>query len=296
MLIPPRRIVLSGGGIRAVAHLGALEALDERGLLKNIKEYIGVSAGAFVGFSLMIGYTLKELRMLCTLFDFTLIRNLDPEAAFEFPTTYGFDDGTSLIKLFQSLLRMKKIPLTCTFAQWHALHPEVSLRCFATDLFTTGSREFSLKKSPNVELVTALRASMCLPPYFTPVIDPETGHLLVDGGIINNFPLELLTLDEIQTCIGISFAYSKQMQVKEIPDLMSYFGQLFASHFIPRTSDMYRKYKEICIIIPCAEYPSWNFEATKEEREEIIEKGKKAAEDFCSQFKSRIPLRRYSVS
>ena len=81
MLIPPRRIVLSGGGIRALAHLGALDVLEKKGYLKNVKEYVGVSAGAFVGFSICIGYTISELRMLCSVFDFGLIRSVDPEGA-----------------------------------------------------------------------------------------------------------------------------------------------------------------------------------------------------------------------
>ena len=42
MLIPPRRILLSGGGIRAVAHLGALQFLESKGLLKAVKEIVGV--------------------------------------------------------------------------------------------------------------------------------------------------------------------------------------------------------------------------------------------------------------
>ena len=91
MIIPPRRIVLSGGGIRALAHVGALTVLDKKGLLKSVKEYVGVSAGAFVGFSLMLGYTLSELRTLCALFDFSVLRHFEPEAAFEFPTSFGFD-------------------------------------------------------------------------------------------------------------------------------------------------------------------------------------------------------------
>ena len=91
MLIPPRRIVLSGGGIRALAHLGSLDVLEKKGLLRSVTEYVGVSAGAFVGFCLVIGYTITELKMLCSVFDFGLIRNLDPESALEFPSSFVFD-------------------------------------------------------------------------------------------------------------------------------------------------------------------------------------------------------------
>lgn len=300
MLIPPRRIVLSGGGIRALAHLGALDVLDKKGLLKNVKEYVGVSAGAFVGFSLLIGYSIPELKMLCSVFDFGLIRNLDPEAALDFPTTFGFDNGCNLIKLLHSLLRIKKIPITITFAEWKHLHPEgVSLRCFATDLYKTQPIEFSFEKTPTVSFVDALRASMSLPGYFTPVKDPLTGNLLVDGGILHNFPLAFLPLSQRKDALGLSFSYD-HTQVLEIPDLLTFFSQIFACYYIPRTYSLHKQHPENCIVIPCGHIQAWNFEATQEEREKIIDLGKQATEEFLTLhtkflFQNK-PTRRYSVS
>jgi predicted acylesterase/phospholipase RssA len=300
MLIPPRRIVLSGGGIRALAHLGALTVLEKKGLLKSVRSYVGVSAGAFVGFSLMLGYTLQELRTLCTLFDFTLIRHLDPESAFEFPTSFGFDSGERLVRLLHSLLNIKKQPLDITFGQWEQKYPKgIQLRCYATDLFRTEAREFSAKVSPNVSIVDALRASMSLPGYFTPVRDPETNHMLVDGGILHNFPLAFLPEEEKETSLGITFSYD-HTRVDTIEDLPTFFGQIFACYYIPRTYEVYDKYKERCIIIPCGEVPSWDFEISKEQKEAIIALGEKKTIEFLEQFSSVIekkkPIRRYSVA
>lgn len=299
MLIPPRRIVLSGGGIRALAHLGALDVLEKKGLLKNVKEYVGVSAGAFVGFALMLGYTLSELKLLCAVFDFGLVRNLDPEAALAFPATFGFDNGENLVKLLHSLLRIKKVPLSMTFTEWKAEHPETpSLRCFATDLYKTKPREFSFEKTPTVSFVDALRATMSLPGYFTPVHDPITGHMLVDGGILHNFPLAFLSAKERDDAIGISFSYDHANR-EDIPDLLSFFSQIFACYYLPRTYSLHKQHPQNCIIIPCGHIQAWNFEATQEEREGIIELGKKTAEQFlqafnCFKLNSK-PTRRFSV-
>lgn len=299
MLIPPRRIVLSGGGIRALAHLGALATLEKEGLLRNIKEYIGVSAGAFVGFSLCIGYTIAELKMLCSVFDFALIRNLDPEAALEFPTSFGFDNGENLMKLLHSLLRIKKIPLDMTFGTWKELHPNGPLlRCFASDLHTTSPREFSAEKAPTVLLTDALRASMSLPGYFTPVKDTVTGNLLVDGGILHNFPLAFLPFSEHEDALGLSFSY-EHTNVSEIPDLLTFFSQIFACYYIPRTYALHKQHAKRCIVIPCGHIQAWNFEATQEEREGIMMLGQKAAEEFVkasSRFEQqKKPIRRFSV-
>lgn len=300
MLIPPKRIVLSGGGIRALAHLGALTVLEKEGLLKSVHEYVGVSAGAFVGFSLMLGYTLQELRTLCTLFDFTLIRHLDPESAFDFPTRFGIDSGERLVRLLHSLMNIKKQPLDITFGQWEQKNPKaIRLRCFATDLFRTEAREFSARVSPNVCIVDALRASMSLPGYFTPVSDPETNHMLVDGGILHNFPLAFLPEEEKETSLGITFSYD-HTRVDTIEDLPTFFSQIFACYYIPRTYEIYDKYKERCIVIPCGDIASWDFEISREQKEEIIrlgeEKTKEYLNTFMNEYKKKKPVRRYSVS
>ena len=299
MLIPPRRIVLSGGGIRALAHLGALAVLEKKGLLVNVREYTGVSAGAFVGFCLCIGYTVAELKMLCSVFDFGLIRNLDPEAALEFPTTFGFDNGENLVKLLHSLLRIKKVPITITFGEWKEQYPQGPfLRCFATDLYTTSPREFSAEKTPSVTLVDALRATMSLPGYFLPVPDPITKNLLVDGGILHNFPLAFLPLSQREDALGISFSYH-HTRVSEIPDLLTFFSQIFACYYIPRTYSLHNQHPDRCIVIPCGHVQAWNFEATQEEREGIMKLGEEAAEEFVKAAHKFVftkkPIRRFSV-
>jgi NTE family protein len=97
----------------------------------------------------------------------------------------------------KSLLKQKQLPASLTFQQLHEHSPAApTLRCFATDLTCCTAREFSYKKTPNVRIVDALRASMSLPLYFTPVPDPETGHLLSDGALLDTYPMAFLRDDE----------------------------------------------------------------------------------------------------
>lgn len=301
MLIPPRRICLSGGGIRAIAHVGALEVLEQKGLLASVKEYVGVSAGAFLGFTMVLGYTIKELTLLCSLFDFSLVRNLEPEAALAFPTTFGLDDGQNLVKILHSFMRHKNIPLDITFGKWQQDYPQApQLRCYATDLHATKPREFSAAKTPNVKIIDGLRASMSLPGYFTPTTDSETGHMLIDGGILHNFPLAFLTPEEQKTCIGLSFSYD-HTQVETIGDLGVFLAQVFACYYIPRVNEIHSNHWERCIVIPAGAMPAWNFEATREERLDLVESGRGAALKFLQAYpdlilKRRKPVRRYSVS
>ncbi len=284
--------------MRAVAHLGALQVLEANKLLEQVQEYIGVSAGAFLAFCLCIGYTLKELQQIVLSFDFQLIRNITAESMVEFPMTFGVDTGEKLQKLLYSIMRIKGISQDITFAD---LPREKSLRCFATDLYKCNVREFSREKTPTVKITTALLASMCLPAYFVPVEDPETGHLLVDGGVLHNYPMGFLTPDEIQQSIGIAFTY-EHTDVESIPDIGSFFYQIFACYYMPRTKSSQQKFKDRTILIPCGHVPAWDFEATVEDRKGLFELGQQATKEFLERKKlgsgeARPKItRRYSVS
>lgn len=294
----PRRLVLSGGGIRVVAHMGALLVLEERGILKYIREYVGVSAGAFLAFSICLGYNLGEIRMMCSLFDFGLVRNLEPEAALEFPTTFGLDNGENLRKLLETLLKLKGHPGSLTFLELEQRLPDSPrLRCFATDLCSCEVVEFSRQKTPDCSVVSALLASMCLPGYFIPVPHPTTGHLLVDGGVLHNFPLAFLTPEERQDSLGLTFSYD-HTRLEEVTDLGEFIQQIFACYYVPRSRALLEAHPFQTIVIPCGEYPAWNFEAPPEERERLMELGRVAAEEFFLRLRAakQKPVRRWSVT
>lgn len=282
--------------MRAVAHIGALQVLESRGLLSQVKEYVGVSAGAFLSFCLCIGYTLKEVQQIVLSFDFQLIRNITPETMMEFPTSFGIDNGEKLLKLLHSVMRIKNVSQEVTFAEL----PK-SFRCFATDLYECKPREFCREKTPGAKVTSALLASMCLPAYFVPIEDAETGHLLIDGGVLHNYPMGFLSQDEINQSLGLAFTYD-HTNVDSIPDIGSFFYQIFACYYMPRSRQAQQKYKERTILIPCGHVPAWDFEASVEDRKSLIAIGEKAALEYLekaklNQFDSKPKLtRRYSVS
>ena len=106
-----------------LAHVGALEVLESRGLLRCVKEYVGISAGSLVSFCMCIGYTISEMRSLNNAFDFRLIQNLDPETILSFMDSYGLDDGQNFDKLLSVLLRAKNISPEITFGEFAKQFP-----------------------------------------------------------------------------------------------------------------------------------------------------------------------------
>ena len=74
-MIPPRYLVISGGGVKVISIVGAIKALYERGLLKSVKEASGVSAGSWLAFMIASGLSIEVIEHVALNFDFSLIRN-----------------------------------------------------------------------------------------------------------------------------------------------------------------------------------------------------------------------------
>ena len=300
-MIPPRRIVLSGGGIKVVSLVGALKVIEQKGFLKKVNEVCGVSAGAFLGFLMATGIPLKQIETLVLDLDFSIIRNLKPEGFLEFPERFGIDDGTQFVKFLESIFRViLKVDPHLTFSDFVNLRRtgQLNFRCWATDLNTYSIREFSFKETPSVRIIDALRASMALPLYFTPSIDPLNGHMLTDGGIQGNLPLHHLTNDECEDAFSLGFSSATVKSVNGVPphDLMDFMNSIFSCLIHSRNEEQLKKWSHRILKISVDEYPSWNFEASREDRMMLLSKGSESALQWCNHTRcSRRLERRHSL-
>jgi len=293
-MIPPLRIALSGGAMLGLAHIGALEVLQEGGHLKCVREYIGTSAGAFLAFCICIGYTLSELRALITVFNFTQIQNLEPEIIFGFMESYGIDNGANVEKLLGVLLRAKGHSPEITFQEFSEKFPErPTMRIFATEVSKSSLKEFSQKETPTVTLKFAVRASVSIPMIFTPVED-LSGALFVDGGIIAHFPFHTLTDTERAETIGITFHINKfQVGTTPITNILDYFKQLYSSAYFHQEERLYRDWSHRIIVVRPLNSSPFNFEASPEEKELLMEAGRVSALEFFRTAPLKL-RRRYS--
>lgn len=162
-------IVLSGGGIRGVSHLGVLQALTEHGI--TISHISGTSAGAIAGAFFAEGYSPQDTLKLIT--ETKLLRYLRP--ALGNLGLLSIEHAGQLFKQYipHNSFAGLKIPLTIC----------------AVDI-----GEGKLSYFNNGELTTAILASSSLPGIFRPT--ELDGHYYVDGGVLNNFPVEPI----ISTC------------------------------------------------------------------------------------------------
>lgn len=174
-------LVLSGGGVKGVAHVGVIKALLERNICPNVVS--GASAGAVVGALYANG--IQPLDMLAFFKETPLLKynllTINKPGLFDTNKYLVFFEKYFPINTFEAL--EKKLYVVAT-----------NIELGASQFFNQG------------ELLNTVLASAALPPVFSPVrID---GQLFSDGGIMNNFPVEPL----INTTDFIIGSYTSAMK------------------------------------------------------------------------------------
>jgi hypothetical protein len=173
-----RALFLSGGGMKVVAFLGALELVGT----KRFEWISGVSAGALLALLLAVGYSPAELLHLLVEEDWN--RHFAESFSFErlgrgvAPASQAF-----VRRRLVRWLRDKGVSGRVTFRGL------VGLRCMAADLEGGGLRRFDCQATPEVSVVLAVLASMAVPLFFGSV--EIAGRRYVDAALVNNTPLSL---------------------------------------------------------------------------------------------------------
>jgi predicted acylesterase/phospholipase RssA len=227
---------------------------------------------------------LSELRELNVRFDFTLMQTLEPESILDLPNSFGLDTGENLEKLVRALLKTRGLSPEITFAELAAVRPGLPrLRVFATDLNSCSPREFSEATSPNTPIYFAVVSSMSVPLYFQPRLEESTGHLLVDGGVIANFPFHLLTEVERAETLGILFSGDHKFALPNgIQTFSQFIHQIYYSIYHHHNKSSIDTWPFHVLVIPCGEFPALGFDMTSEQRTTLIEAGRSGAEEFLA--------------
>ncbi len=182
-------LALASGGGRGMAHIGVLQVLTEHKV--PIDLISGCSAGALVAAIYAAGTDLYMLeKYLCTLVPKDII---DPTVV----TRGGFLSGNKVSEIVRTLTHDLSVN-------------ETKIPCFigAADLETS---EFHIFE--DCKLYEAARASMAIPGVFTPVrID---GHWYIDGGTLQELPVEVLRDHGADVVIGVDLSIKKRFTVEE---------------------------------------------------------------------------------
>ncbi|NMO23261.1 patatin-like phospholipase family protein [Pyxidicoccus fallax] len=200
-------LVFEGGGVKGIGLAGAFSVLEERGYTPQ--NLAGSSAGAITAALVAAGYRSDELRKLVLDLDFRQFQDKGWEdkvpligKALSLLRDQGIYEGRRLCEWLDSMLEPKGVR---TFAdlrtEWDDPRWSFKLQVTVSDL--TSRRLLVLPRDAHLlgldpltlKVSDAVRMSMSIPVFFEPVrlMNPQTNreHLLVDGGILSNFPVWL---------------------------------------------------------------------------------------------------------
>ncbi|MBN1651950.1 MAG: patatin-like phospholipase family protein [Bacteroidales bacterium] len=224
---PKIGLVLSGGGAKGLAHVGVLKVLEELGIKPD---YItGVSMGSIVGGLYAIGYNAKQMDSIVEAIDWTSVFsdevsfdkigiNIKPEYR-KYQLNFSGDSlkgvglplgvvrGQIISEMFSDLCwRVNGIDSFDDFP--------IPFRCLATDLIT--GKTFTFKSG---NLGEAMRASMSIPSAFTPIV--KDTMFLVDGGVVNNFPVQECMNMGADIIIGVYVGSSEKPKVADFNSMIT---------------------------------------------------------------------------
>lgn len=243
-------VVLSGGGAKGLAHIGALKVIDSLGI--RVDYIAGTSMGAIVGSLYASGYTGKEIDSIFKDVNFDKIINDDlPRAAKTFyerdnsekyAVTLPFEHfnlklPTALSKGQNTLSLLSKLTLHVSDVEDFSKLP-IPFFCIATNVET--GQAVILDKG---NLPQAITASGAFPSLFQPVI--IDGQLLIDGGVVNNYPIDELRAKGMDLIIGVDV----QDDLASRDDLKSALDILLQINNYRTINDMKQKAKKTDIYI-----------------------------------------------
>ena len=189
-------VVLSGGGARGFAHIGALAELEADGI--EIDRYGGCSMGSFIAAMAAAGWSPGDIRDRC---DEELVRRSP------------FNDYT-LPRV--ALIRSRKAA-----RMFDRLFGEMTIEELAKPLFTVSADLLSsrLVIHRRGSVTEAVGASMSIPGLVPPL--SRSGRLLVDGGVLNNLPIDAMADSEEGPIVAVDVVRRLEASAADEPPLPS---------------------------------------------------------------------------
>lgn len=200
-------LVLSGGGAKGVAHIPLLQAIDSLGIVPDL--VIGTSMGSIVGGLYAMGYSGDSIATIAKNLDWDevlggsiALRDVSAEEKSEYKRyLIDFDLVKGKPKMSSSILNdqnLRELLSLLTFPVFDIRDFDdlpIPFRAMTTDI--VNGKELLLGDGP---LSVAMRASMSIPGVFNPV--RYDGTLLIDGGVLNNFPVDVAQKMDADFIIG----------------------------------------------------------------------------------------------
>lgn len=271
-----KKLILSGGGVKGIAQIGALHSLYNNNILQNIDTFAASSIGAVNATLIVIGY--KPIELL-EFFSGLNLKNLGDPSFNNLLNLFGLDDGLKLEFVIKKLIIAKDIDPYITLEE---LFKKTNKTLIITTVCLNEKRAYynSHKTNPHIPLIIALRMSISIPLYFVPVL--YKNQLFIDGGCIDNYPIQLFNdcLDEV---IGI-YLSEKRDNTEKIDNIENYLYNTIECLFEGVACNSIKGYEKYTIKIKIEKTNMIDFNIDDNKKRQLFNIGFKTVEDFLKNF------------
>ena len=268
-------LVISGGGLKGFAGLGAVTSLIQNNIIDIPEIYAGSSVGAVICFLLNIGYHSKDIFNVLLALDFSeFIKYIEPDNLLNDPC-FGFSTPEPIIYTIFSFMKQKKIKDNITFKELFDL-TKSKLIITGTCVNEQQIYYFSVDTFPNMSILKALRITICIPFIFRPYLFEN--KLWVDGGCMNNFPIDLFK-DKLDDVIGIYLDEHFHF-IDEINEIQDYIFCLLKSIFRGLNCNKINFFKKYLIHIISNTTSNNNWEISDQDKQYLYDLGYNCANAF----------------
>lgn len=263
-------LVLSGGGIKGICFIGALQALQELNILNNIKIFAGTSVGSIVCFLIIIGYTPEELYEFIKIFDFSKVNIMNFEILIN---EFGLNDGLQIIRILSSFLTKKKYNINVTLKELYDITQKEFI-ITTTNINKKCCEYLSYKTYPDLCVLQAIKMSISMPIIFTPV--KFNNNMYVDGGCTDDLPMEIF--EDQSKVLGL-YLDEKVGDNLNINSFEAYGLNIIKSMITKRNIN-----KENTVIIYTQNIKTVSFDININKKEEMYKTGYDSTNNFFKPF------------
>ena len=227
-----KNLVMGGGGARGYAYITTLKALEKYNILDNLEHIIGTSIGGLIGILKCIGYTGFELEKIFLNFnagDYEWINEID---IINLPIKYGVNPGKGILHMINIFFKHKQISAKITFKELYNKN-KIKLSIIGSNIIDNKYEVFNYINTPNMLILDALRITISIPIYLTPV--KYNNKYYVDGGLFNNMAVDIIKPEDYKYTIGLFLEQQfspKDNVTDDTITILDYLFKLFRS--LPR--------------------------------------------------------------
>ena len=207
-------LIFSGNALKSLTLCGILRYLYFYKLDRNIHDVAATSMGAFFAFAFALKIPIEKLEeMILKATNDDKITKFHPSTFMNIINNYGLCCSIDYLNIYKEYLKEVYDIEDITFLEL-SKKTGVNIYISTTRVDTGTNVIFNVNDTPNVSVLKAVAASMCIPMLSQPII--IDGYYYVDGYLTNNFPLEMFTHINNDNILAVSADISKAYEMKPV--------------------------------------------------------------------------------